>query len=113
LADLIVLGGAAAIEKAASDAGVSVSVPFTAGRTDALQSQTDVASFSLLEPKADAFRNYFNADSSYRSPTEMLVDRADQLDLTIPEMTVLLGGMRSLGTNTDGSNHGVFTDKVL
>ncbi len=111
LADLIVLGGAAAIEQAAKDAGVEVSVPFVAGRGDATQAQTDVTSFALLEPKADAFRNYFNQNTSYRSPTEMLVDKADQLDLTIPEMTVLLGGMRALGTNTDGSAHGVLTDK--
>lgn len=111
LADLIVLGGAAAIEQAAKSAGVKVSVPFTAGRTDASQAQTDVKSFALLEPKADAFRNYFNASTSYRSPTEMLVDKADQLDLTIPEMTVLIGGMRALGANSDGSSHGVLTDK--
>ena len=111
LADMIVLGGAAAVEKAASDAGVKVDVPFVPGRGDATQEQTDVASFSLLEPKADAFRNYFNAEQSYLSPTEMLVDRADQLSLTVPEMTVLIGGMRSLGANTGGASHGVFTDK--
>ena len=111
LADLIVLGGAVAIEKAAYDAGVEVDVPFVPGRGDANQQQTDVASFSLLEPKADAFRNYFNAQQSYLSPAEMLVDRADQLSLTVPEMTVLIGGMRSLGGNTGGSRHGVFTDK--
>lgn len=111
LADVIVLAGAAAVEKAADDAGVKVSVPFAAGRTDASQAQTDVTSFSLLEPKADAFRNYFNVDASYRSPAEMLVDRADQLNLTVPEMTALVGGMRALGANYDGSNHGVFTDK--
>ncbi len=111
LADMIVLGGAAAIEKAAADAGVEVEVPFVPGRGDASQAQTDVASFSLLEPKADAFRNYFNAETAYRSPTEMLVDRADQLSLTVPEMTVLIGGMRALGANTGGSKHGVFTDK--
>jgi len=111
LADLIVLGGAAAIEQAAKDAGVKVSVPFTAGRSDASQAQTDVKSFALLEPKADAFRNYFNASTSYRSPTEMLVDKADQLDLSAPEMTALVGGLRALGTNTDGSTHGVLTDK--
>jgi catalase-peroxidase len=111
LADMIVLGGAAAIEKAAKDAGVSADVPFVPGRGDATQAQTDVASFSLLEPKADGFRNYFNAEQSYRSPTEMLVDRADQLALTVPEMTVLVGGLRSLDANTGGSRHGVFTDK--
>ncbi len=109
MADLIVLGGAAAIEKAAADAGVDVDVPFSAGRTDATQAQTDVVSFDLLKPTADAFRNYYNVNSSYRSPTEMLVDKADQLSLTVPEMTVLLGGMRSLGANADGSNLGVLT----
>ena len=112
LADLIVIGGAAAIEKAAADAGVEVSVPVVPGRTDATQEQTDVNSFSLLEPTADAFRNYYNAEASYRSPTDMLVDKADQLNLTVPEMTVLLGGLRSLGANTGGTNHGVFTDNV-
>jgi len=109
LADLIVLGGAAAVEKAAKDAGVEVTVPFTGGRGDATQEQTDVQSFGLLEPTADAFRNYFDKSTSYRSPTEMLVDKADQLDLTVPEMTVLFGGMRALGTNSDGSSHGVLT----
>jgi len=109
LADLIVLGGAAAIEKAASDAGVSVTVPFTAGRGDATQAQTDVTSFNLLKPSADAFRNYFDVSASYRSPTEMLVDKADQLELTVPEMTALIGGMRALGANADDSSHGVLT----
>ncbi|MGB1008503.1 MAG: catalase/peroxidase HPI [Thiolinea sp.] len=111
LADMIVLGGAAAIEQAATAAGLTLEVPFTAGRGDATQKDTDVDSFALLEPKADAFRNYFNAEEAYRSPTEMLVDKADQLNLTVPEMTALLGGMRVLGTNADGSGHGVFTDK--
>lgn len=111
LADMIVLGGAAAIEKAAADAGVKVDVPFTPGRGDATQAQTDVASFTLLEPRADAFRNYFDVSGSYRSPTEMLVDKADQLALTVPEMTVLIGGLRSLDANSGGSQHGVFTDK--
>jgi len=111
LADLIVLGGAAAIEKAAQDAGVEVEVPFAPGRSDATQAQTDVVSFALLEPTADAFRNYFNEERSYRSPAEMLVDRADQLNLTVPEMTALLGGLRVLGANYDGSKHGAFTDK--
>jgi catalase-peroxidase len=111
LADLIVLGGAAAIEKAAQDAGVEVEVPFAAGRSDATQAQTDVVSFALLEPTADAFRNYFNEERSYRSPAEMLVDRADQLNLTVPEMTALLGGLRVLGANYDDSKHGAFTDK--
>ena len=110
LADLIVLGGAAAIEKAAADAGVKVDVPFVAGRGDATQAQTDVASFALLEPSADGFRNYFDVNAAYRSPTEMLIDRADQLDLTVPEMTVLIGGMRALDANAGASKHGVFTD---
>jgi catalase-peroxidase len=111
LADLIVLGGAAAIEQAAKAAGIEVKVPFQSGRGDATQANTDIISFGLLEPKADAFRNYFNASEAYRSPVEMLVDKADQLNLTVPEMTVLLGGMRALNANADGSRHGVFTDK--
>jgi len=110
LADLIVLGGAAAIEKAAADAGVEVTVPVVPGRGDATQAQTDVNSFSLLEPSADAFRNYYNAEKSYRTPTEMLIDKADQLYLTVPEMTVLLGGLRVLDVNADGASHGVFTE---
>ena len=110
LADLIVLGGAAAIEKAAADAGVEVTVPFVPGRGDATQAQTDVNSFSLLEPSADAFRNYYNAEKSYRTTTEMLIDKADQLYLTVPEMTVLLGGLRVLDVNADGASHGVFTE---
>ncbi|MCG7537091.1 catalase/peroxidase HPI [Pseudoalteromonas sp. OOF1S-7] len=112
MADVIVLAGAAAVEQAAKNAGITVSVPFTPGRTDATQAQTDVESFALLEPKADAFRNYFDVNASYRSPTEMLVDKADQLNLTVPEMTVLLGGLRVLGANAMDSQHGVFTDKV-
>lgn len=111
MADLIVLGGAAAIEKAAEDAGLEAEVPFTPGRGDSTQAQTDVKSFALLEPRADAFRNYFDATQSYRSPTEMLVDRADQLALTVPEMTVLVGGMRALDANTGGVKHGVLTSK--
>lgn len=111
MADVIVLAGAAAIEKAAKDAGVNVDVPFSAGRTDATQAQTDVVSFALLEPKADAFRNYFNAQASYRSPAEMLVDRAEQLNLTVPEMTVLIGGLRVLGGNAMESTHGEFTNR--
>ncbi len=110
LADLLVIAGGAAIEKAAADAGVKVEVPFAPGRGDATQAQTDEQSFALLEPTADAFRNYFDAKKAYRSPTEMLVDRADQLDLTVPEMTVLIGGMRALGANHGGAKHGVFTD---
>ena len=110
LADLIVLGGAAAIEHAADQADLDISVPFTAGRGDATQAQTDVNSFNLMEPTSDAFRNYFNVSDSYRSPTDMLVDKADQLDLTVPEMTVLIGGLRTLGANANKSAHGVFTD---
>lgn len=112
MADMIVLAGAAAIEKAAKNAGVTVTVPFKAGRTDATQALTDVESFALLEPKADAFRNYFNEQTSYRSPAEMLVDRANQLHLTVPEMTVLVGGLRVLGGNSLGVQHGVFTNNV-
>ena len=110
LADLIVLGGAAAIEKAAADADVEIEVPFIPGRADATAAQTDTVSFDLLEPTADAFRNYFDTQRSYRSPTEMLVDKADQLDLTVPELTALIGGMRALDANTAGAQHGVFTD---
>ena len=110
LADLIVLGGAAAIEQAAKQAGHDVQVPFTPGRTDASQAQTDVNSFAVLEPAADGFRNYFSSRCR-RSPAEMLVDRADLLSLTVPEMTVLVGGMRALGANTGGVEHGVFTDR--
>ncbi len=110
LADLIVLGGAAAVEKAAKDAGFDITVPFVPGRGDATQAQTDVNSFSLLEPKADGFRNYYSADH-YESPAVALIDKADQLALTVPEMTVLLGGMRALNANSDGSAHGVLTDK--
>jgi catalase-peroxidase len=110
MADLIVLGGAAAIEKAAKDAGYDVSVPFTPGRTDASQEMTDLESFAPLEPTADGFRNYF-AYGNRRSPADMLVDRANLLTLTVPEMTVLVGGMRALGANAGGSRHGVFTDR--
>jgi catalase-peroxidase len=110
LADLIVLGGAAAIEQAARQAGHEVQVPFTPGRTDASQQQTDVNSFAVLEPTADGFRNYFGKDNRL-SPAEMLVDRANLLTLTVPEMTVLVGGMRALNANTGQSAHGVFTDR--
>jgi catalase-peroxidase len=110
LADLIVLGGAAAIEKAAKDAGYDISVPFTPGRGDATQEQTDVNSFSLLELSADGFRNYFNSETSYESPTELLIDKADQLNLSVPEMTVLVGGMRALDANHGGAKHGVLTN---
>lgn len=109
MADLIVLGGAAAIEKAADDAGHKVSVPFKAGRGDATQEMTDVKSFAVLEPKADAFRNYYTSDAYY-SPVNMLVEKADLLTLTAPEMTALLGGMRALGANTGDSRIGVLTD---
>ncbi|MGM0505887.1 MAG: catalase/peroxidase HPI [Bacteroidota bacterium] len=109
LADLIVLGGSAAIEKAAEKAGHSVKVPFTPGRTDASQEQTDVESFSWLEPAADGFRNYFTPVYD-ATAEEMLVDRAQLLNLTAPEMTVLVGGLRVLETNYDGSTHGVFTE---
>ncbi len=110
LADVIVLGGAAAIEKAAADAGYDITVPFAPGRTDATQEMTDVQSFTFLEPTADGFRNYYSSDSRM-SPAEMLVDKADLLTLTVPELTVLVGGMRSLGANYDDAQHGVFTDR--
>ena len=109
LADLIVLGGNAAIEQAAQKAGQSVSVPFTPGRVDATQAQTDVASFAFLEPKADGFRNYYNAAKADFGPAESLVDKADLLNLTVAEMTVLVGGMRALGANAGNAGHGVFT----
>lgn len=111
LADLIVLGGAAALEKAAKDAGYSITVPFKPGRGDATQQMTDVNAFSLLELTADGFRNYFDKDASYKSPTEMLIDKADQLDLSVPEMTVLLGGLRALDANYQGAKHGVLTSR--
>ena len=110
LADLIVLGGAAAIERAAKQAGQNVQVPFTPGRTDASQAQTDVASFAALEPAADGFRNYFGKNS-WASPAEMLVDRANLLTLTVPEMTALVGGLRALNANSGQAAHGVFTDR--
>ncbi|MFN1836033.1 catalase/peroxidase HPI [Balneola sp. MJW-20] len=109
MADLIVLGGCAAIEKAAKDAGHDISVPFTPGRADATDEQTDVESFEWLEPAADGFRNYFKPKHN-TTAEEMLVDKAQLLTLTAPEMTALLGGMRVLNTNYDRSNHGVFTD---
>jgi len=108
LADMIVLAGCAAVEKAAKDGGVRTTVPFVGGRTDASQQQTDVASFAVLEPTADGFRNYLSAINTRRAE-HLLVDRANLLTLTAPEMTVLLGGMRVMGTNHDGSAHGVFT----
>jgi catalase-peroxidase len=111
LADLIVLGGSAAVEKAAKDAGIDVKVPFTPGRMDASQEQTDVTSFAPLEPRADGFRNYIAGKHQYMMPEEALVDRAQLLRLTAPEMTVLVGGLRVLGANTGKSKHGVFTSK--
>ena len=110
IADLIVLGGSVGIEKAAKAAGEKITVPFTPGRGDATQEQTDIDSFGLLEPQADGFRNYVKGDYSL-SAEEMLVDRANLMKLTAPEMTVLIGGMRVLNTNFDNSNHGVFTKK--
>lgn len=111
LADVIVLGGAAAIEQAAKKAGHTVNVPFTPGRTDASQMQTNVKSFAVLEPKADAFRNYYSKHAFY-APAEAMVDRASLLDLTVPEMTALMGGMRVLNANAGGSQHGVFTKRT-
>ncbi|STX05782.1 catalase/peroxidase HPI [Kocuria rosea] len=110
LADLIVLGGCAAVERAARNAGHPVQVPFRPGRTDAAQEQTDVESFAVLEPQADGFRNFVQSDVRL-SPETLLLDRAYMLNLTAPEMTVLVGGMRSLGTNHGQSEHGVLTDR--
>ena len=111
LADLIVLGGVAAVEQSAKKGGYALEVPFTPGRVDATQAQTDAKSFAVLEPKADGFRNYYSAESD-KSPAEALVERAAYLNLTVPEMTVLVGGMRALGANSDGSKNGLFSDKV-
>jgi catalase-peroxidase len=111
LADLIVLGGSAAVEKAAKDAGVDVKVPFTPGRMDASQEQTDVPSFAPLEPRADGFRNYVSGKHQFLKQEEALVDRAQLLGLTAPELTVLVGGLRVLGANAAGSKNGVFTAK--
>jgi catalase-peroxidase len=113
LADLIVLGGGAAIETAARDAGVALSVPFTPGRMDASAEQTDAASFAPLEPRSDGFRNYRKAgEAHFMAPEEALVDRAQLLRLSGPEMTVLVGGLRVLGANAGGSTAGVFTNRV-
>ena len=114
LADVVVLGGVAAVEKAAKEAGVAIEVPFSPGRTDATDAQTDVVSFAALEPQADGFRNYLGpdgvmSDGYERSPAELLIAKADLLTLTVPEMTVLVAGMRTLGANAGGSKHGVFT----
>ena len=111
LADLIVLAGSAAVEKAARDAGIEVSVPFHAGRTDASQEQTDAESFEVLEPRADGFRNYLRPGEKLR-PEVLLVERSYLLGLSAPEMTVLVGGLRSLGANAGDSPHGVLTDRV-
>ncbi len=111
LADVIVLAGSVAVEKAAKDAGFAVKVPFKIGRVDATQEQTDVNSFGALETMYDGFRNYYNKEAVL-SPIQGLIDRAYMLDLTVPEMTVLVGGMRVLGANYDNSNYGVFTQKV-
>ena len=110
LADLIVLGGAVGLEQAADAADIEIDVPFTPGRADATQEQTDLQSFALLEPTADAFRNYYDVSRSYRPPTEMLVDKADQLSLTVPQMTVLVGGMRAMNANSGDSSAGILTD---
>ncbi len=110
LADLIVLGGCAAVEQAAKNAGHDITVPFTPGRTDASQAQTDVDSFEVLEPTADGFRNYLQAGEKL-PPEQRLLDRANLLTLTAPEMTVLIGGMRALNTNHGHSAHGVLTDR--
>ena len=108
LADVIVLAGIAAVERAGSKADYLVEIPFTPGRTDASQEMTDVKSFAFLEPTADAFRNYYSG-ASYGSPTKMMVEKADMLSLTVPEMTALIGGMRALNANAGGSSHGVLT----
>jgi catalase-peroxidase len=110
LADLIVLGGCAAVEQAAKSAGHDIEVAFSPGRTDASQEQTDVGTFAVLEPTADGFRNYARAGDK-RRPEELLVDRASQLTLTAPEMTVLVGGLRVLGANAGRIDHGVFTER--
>ncbi|HRJ65179.1 MAG TPA: catalase-peroxidase, partial [Brevundimonas sp.] len=110
IADLIVLGGCVGVEKAAKAGGHAIEVEFTPGRTDASQDQTDVEGFAVLEPKADGFRNYLQV--RYNVPTEeLLIDRAQLLGLTAPEMTVLVGGLRVIGANHGGSKHGVFTDR--
>ena len=111
IADLIVLGGSAAIEKAAKKAGVDIIVPFAAGRGDATDEMTDVESFAVLEPLHDGFRNWLKKDYAVK-PEELLLDRTQLMGLTAPEMTVLIGGMRVLGTNYGGTKHGVFTERV-
>ena len=110
LADIIVLGGAVAIEEAAKQGGYDIDVPFNPGRGDATQEQTDVESFAVLEPNADGFRNYYT-NASWSSPVNMMIDKANLLNLTVPEMTALVGGLRALDANTAGAKHGVFTDR--
>jgi catalase-peroxidase len=107
---LVVLGGCAAVEKAARDAGHEISVPFAPGRTDATQEQTDVDAFAVLEPRADGFRNYLRPGEKL-TPETLLLDRANLLALSAPEMTVLVGGMRALGANHGQAKHGIFTDR--
>ena len=111
MADMIVLGGAAAIESAAAKRGHNLEIAFVPGRMDASQADTDVASFGALEPVADGFRNYYDADRNYMSPVGAMIDKASLLDLTVPEMTALTGGLRVLGANAGGSSHGVLTDR--
>ena len=111
IADLIVLGGNLGVETAAKSGGYDITVPFSQGRGDASQEQTDITSFGYLEPLADGFRNYINP-ALKASEEDMLIDRANLLTLSIPEMTALIGGLRVIGSNYDGSNHGVFTDNV-
>ena len=111
IADLIVLGGSVGVEQAAKNAGYTITVPFISGRGDASQEQTDLVSFGYLEPRADGFRNFIKKDLKLAAE-ELLIDKAQLLTLSIPEMTVLIGGLRILGANYDGSKHGVFTDNV-
>src|SRR5690606_29213895 len=111
IADLIVLAGNVGVEKAAANAGYSIEVPFSPGRGDATQEQTDVTSIAYLEPIADGFRNYRKAIRKNVSTEELLIDKAQLLNLTAPELTVLIGGLRAININYDGSNHGVFTDR--
>jgi catalase-peroxidase len=110
MADMIVLGGAVGIARAADESGYDVDVPFMPGRTDASQEMTDIESFEVLRPRADAFRNYFG-EGARLSPAVMMVDKANLLGLTVPEMAVLVGGMRALGANAGDSEHGIFTNR--
>lgn len=109
IADLIVLAGNVGVERAAKQAGHNIQVPFYPGRTDATQEQTDINSFEYLKPSADGFRNYYSKND-FRTPAEMLVDKSEKLSLSVPEMTVLIGGMRVLGANYDNSKNGIFTN---